>query len=89
MDQVKFFTVLLSICVTQGVWGATWVERMVEHLAAAPKSAPAEEKGFASDAMAGGDEAKQIEVDITGWKKLWLIVDKQDADDFPAFGQGR
>jgi formylglycine-generating enzyme required for sulfatase activity len=77
MDQVKFFVLVMSLCFAQGVWGATWNERMVEHLAAAPKSALSEEKGFASDAMAGGDEAKQIEVDIKGWKKLWLIVDKQ------------
>ncbi len=77
MGHKSFIAWVLCISVAQGVWGATWHERMVEYLAAVPKSAPAEEKGFASDAMAGGDEAKQIEVDITGWKKLWLIVDKQ------------
>ncbi len=77
MSHIRFVALLLSICVAQSTWGATWVERMVEHLAAASKPVSADEKVFSSDVMAGGDEAKQIEVDIAGWKKLWLIVDKQ------------
>ena len=77
MNQLRVVALLSSICVTQAVWGATWVERMVELLATVSKPAQAEVKGFASEVMAGGDDAKQIEVDITGWKKIWLIVDKQ------------